>query len=60
MALAVLFLLVAIALRATSGWWLRPWARINWARGCLIFLSTIFAGLVTPMGMGEIPALTYL
>lgn len=62
LALAVLFLLVAIAIEgqrirlvaAAMG------ARINWARGCLIFLSTIFAGLVTPMGMGEIPALTYL
>lgn len=33
---------------------------ISWVRGCLIFLSTSFASLVTPMGMGELPALTYM
>lgn len=33
---------------------------ISWIRGCLIFLSTSFASMVTPMGMGELPALTYM
>lgn len=35
-------------------------ATIPWIRGCLIFLSVTFANLVTPMGMGELPALTYM
>jgi len=34
--------------------------KICWFRGCAIFLSCTFAQLVTPMGMGEIPALAYL
>lgn len=34
--------------------------RIGWIRGCVIFLSTMFASLVTPMGMGELPALAYM
>lgn len=33
---------------------------VSWFRGCLTFLSTTFASLVTPMGMGELPALTFL
>lgn len=33
---------------------------IPWFRGCTIFLSCTFAQLVTPMGLGEIPALAYL
>ena len=33
---------------------------IRWFRGCTIFLSCTFAQLVTPMGLGEIPALAYL
>lgn len=34
--------------------------RITWFRGCIIYLSTTFASLVTPMGLGELPALTYI
>lgn len=33
---------------------------IRWFKGCTFFLSCSFAQLVTPMGLGEIPALTYL
>lgn len=60
--LALLLLLVAISI---EGQRIRLVARamgvsFGWGRGCLIFLSTLFAGLVTPMGMGELPALTYL
>lgn len=32
---------------------------IGWLQGCAIYLSVSFASLTTPMGMGEIPALTY-
>ncbi|MGI6366594.1 MAG: lysylphosphatidylglycerol synthase transmembrane domain-containing protein [Bacillota bacterium] len=60
--LALLMLLVAVGI---EGQRIRLVARamgvaFGWARGCLIFLSTMFASLVTPMGMGELPALTYL
>lgn len=34
--------------------------KIRWFMGCTIFLSCTFAQLVTPMGLGEIPAVAYL
>jgi uncharacterized protein (TIRG00374 family) len=33
---------------------------VGWTQGCVIFLSTTFASLVTPMGLGELPTLTYM
>lgn len=33
---------------------------IRWFKGCTLYLSCTFAQLVTPMGLGEIPALAYL
>lgn len=35
-------------------------ASLGWFRGCTLFLSCTFAQLVTPMGLGEVPALAYL
>jgi uncharacterized protein (TIRG00374 family) len=34
--------------------------KVRWFKGCTIFLSCTFAQLVTPMGLGEIPAVAYL
>ena len=34
--------------------------QLNWFQGTVIYLSTTFTALVTPMGMGELPTLTYL
>jgi len=35
-------------------------AETSWFQGCQYYLTISFAQLVTPMGMGELPALTYL
>lgn len=59
--LAALMLLAAVAVegyrialiaRAMGG-------QLTWARGCSIFLTTHFAAQITPMGMAELPALTW-
>lgn len=60
--LAVTMLLVAICI---EGQRIRLVARamggsISWLQGCLTYLSVSFASLITPMGMGELPALTYM
>ena len=34
--------------------------KVSWWGGCSLYLSCTFAQLVTPMGLGEVPALTYL
>lgn len=34
--------------------------KISWFKGCTLYLSCTFAQLVTPMGLGEIPALAYM
>jgi hypothetical protein len=62
LALAVVMLFIAIAIEgrrialvanAMGG-------KIKWLKGCTIFLSCTFAQLVTPMGLGEIPAVAYM
>lgn len=63
------FLMLALAMLAgaicVEGWRIGLVAnamggKIGWFRGCVVYLSITFVGLATPMGMGELPALTYL
>lgn len=60
LALALLFAAISVEGRRISLVANASGGNVSWLRGCLIFLSVTFANLVTPMGMGELPALTYL
>jgi len=60
LALAMLFTAIGIEGRRISLVANAMGGKVGWFRGCIIYLTATFAALVTPMGMGELPALTYL
>lgn len=60
LAAAMLFVAIGIEGRRISLVANAMGGKINWFKGCTLFLSCTFAQLVTPMGLGEIPALAYL
>lgn len=60
LAAAMLFIAIAIEGRRIALVANAMGGNIRWFKGCTIFLSCTFAQLVTPMGLGEIPAVAYM